>query len=88
MMIGSYRGFYCEPSKEELEESKKILVEELCEDIRRIAKEYPEEFFIINDTRDFPIGITGKTIGVKIDVPTVSHKIKELKITKSNLKGE
>lgn len=77
MLFGICFAFPSEPSPEELELAKEYLVGELCNTVRKLAKEYPEEFFIIKDTRDFPIHNSVKTIAAKLDAPTISEKLKE-----------
>lgn len=75
-VFGNYEATDRIPSTEEIEKAKERVVEKLCEEIRKLSKEYPEEFFIIHDAADFPfpIGNTVMTIGAKLIAPTIKNK--------------
>jgi hypothetical protein len=57
-----------------MEKAKEKILEDICNELRRISKKYPEEFFIIKDTRDFPIDNTAMTIGAKVLIPSATNK--------------
>ena len=61
------------PIEEELRVSKQIVVELLCDEIKRLAKEEPDQFFMLY--RNCPEG--KMTLGAKLVAPTV--KIDKLK---------
>lgn len=69
---GSYRMTKGEASEEEISRMKEAVVEEICAEIRRIAKER-EDFFIIKSGARFP-GLDesiATTVGAKFVLPTV-----------------
>lgn len=72
--FGTYQAFAFEPTTEQLETAKGVIVEELCNEIRRLSQEHPEEFFITKDTRNSPIDNSVLTIGAKLIVPNMKIK--------------
>ena len=74
MEFGIFQAFAYKPPAELLEAAKEKMVEQLCDEIRRLSKEYPEEFFITKDTSDFPFDNSVLTIGAKVIAPTISQK--------------
>ena len=69
---GSYRMTEGEASEEEIALMKDTLVEEICNEIRKIAKER-DDFFIIKVGARFP-GVDEEivtTVGAKFELPTV-----------------
>ena len=73
-IFGHYLGFENTPTKEEMEVAKEAVVEALCGEIRRLSNTYPEEFFIIEDTSNFPVGSMVCTVGAKLIAPTIEEK--------------
>lgn len=74
--FGTFEAFCFKATTEQLEMAKEKIVNFLCDEIRRLSKEYPEEFFIIKDTSDFPIDNSVLTIGAKLIAPTISNQNK------------
>lgn len=74
MYFGNYVAFDKVPTKEEIDEAREKIVERLCDEIRCLSKEYPEEFFIVKDVSQFPIDKIVMTIGAKLDAPTIQNK--------------
>ena len=72
--FGTFEAFGFKPTAEQLEMSKEKIVNYLCDEIRRLSKEYPEEFFITKETSHFPIDTSVLTIGAKLIAPTISNK--------------
>ena len=64
MLIGDYVKVDKDATAEEIEKAKEKVVESLCNEIHRIAKER-DDFFIIHNVDD------GKTIAAKFELPTV-----------------
>ena len=73
-IFGHYLGFENTPTEEEMEAAKETVVEVLCDAIRRLSRTYPEEFFIIKDTSNFPVGSMVCTVGAKLIAPTIEEK--------------
>lgn len=71
--FGVYRLFTSEDTKEKIETAKAEMVEELCDEIRRLSKEYPEEFFITKNIRKSPIDEFDLSIGAKLIIPTITN---------------
>ena len=74
MIIGDFCGFPFIPPEEEIEKAKDAIVKSLCNEIVRLSKEYPEEFFITKDMSEFPVDNYVLTIGAKLILPTISNK--------------
>ena len=72
-MFGDYVALHNEHSKEEIKEAREKVVEDLCNAIRRIADECPEDFFIEKDIEGL------HTIGAKLVVPYMPSEPKKEK---------
>ena len=72
--FGTWEAFVFDPTTEQIEMAKEKIVNWLCDEIRRVSKEYPNEFFIVKDTRHFPLDTSVLTIGAKLIAPTLSIK--------------
>ena len=73
---GSYRMAEGKASEEEIALMKVAVVEEICNEIRKIAKER-DDFFIVKQGERFP-GLSNEemtTVGAKFQLPTVKTKI-------------
>lgn len=70
--FGNYQAFNIQPTTEQIELAKEKIVNDLCDEVRRLSKEHPEQFFIIKDTSNFPIDNSVLTIGAKLIAPTIS----------------
>ena len=75
MLCGYYVEVQGEVSEEEITRAKELVVEEICNQIREIARER-EDFFIIKNGARFP-GLDEEivtTVGAKFELPTVKEK--------------
>lgn len=74
-LLGSVHFGNSKLTEEALAESKGIVLDELYEGILNIAKEYPDEFFIVNyhDDHDL-VSPQYYSVGAKIAIPTVLSK--------------
>lgn len=73
IMIGDYVCIRGGVSEEALKEAKEELLNNICKEIRRIAEQKPNEFFIIK--KQMPVGPLGEecdTVACKLILPTVS----------------
>ena len=74
-MFGEFIAFLDEPTTKDITKARKTLVKKMCRVIKKLAKDYPEEFFIEKDCRQFPGG-TVYTVGAKLSVPYMSSDLK------------
>ena len=58
------------------EKARKKLVKSMCGEIKRLAKEYPENFFIQKDCRGFIMDPVVYSVGTKLSVPHMSSDLK------------
>ena len=73
VMIGDYVCIRGGVSEEALKEAKEELLNNICKEIRGIAEQKPDEFFIIK--KQMPVGPLGEecdTVACKLILPTVS----------------
>lgn len=73
IMIGDYVCIRGEATDEALNAAKDELLNNICEEIRKIAAQKPDEFFIIK--KQMPVGPLGEecdTVACKLILPTVS----------------
>lgn len=73
IMIGDYVCIRGGVSEEALKEAKEDLLNKIFEEIRCIAEQKPDEFFIIK--KQMPVGPLGEecnTVACKLILPTVS----------------
>ena len=68
--FGTVRWFAEIPTDEAVKTVKEELVEEMCNEIRRLAAKYPDEFFIVTESLSRPY----MTIGAKITLPTLTRR--------------
>ena len=73
-MTGSFEPFYRKPSHEEMEKAKEKVLNDICDGIRTLANENPEEFFIIKEIKDFPVTNAIMSVGAKVFVPSATNK--------------
>lgn len=71
-MFGDYVALSSE-TETEIEAVRKTIVDDLCDEIRRIARKYPEDFFIEKDIEGL------HTIGAKLVVPYMPSEPKKEK---------
>lgn len=74
---GCYLATEGEASEEEIARMKEAVVEQMCEDIRKLARER-EDFFIIKKNGERVPGLDGNiitTVAVKYLLPTVKDNI-------------
>ena len=76
MMYGEFIKVDGEMTEEKLEEAKEILLDKICNGIRKIAKENSEQFFIVKDFSESDSIFKGDyfTVGCKFELPTISSE--------------
>ena len=75
-MFGQCIFFLDFPTDKAIKKARKKLVKSMCGTIKRLAKEYPEKFFIQKDCRDFIISPMVYSVGTKLSVPHMSSDLK------------
>lgn len=75
-MFGEYVSICGEATIKVIKKARKTLVKNMCREIKRLAKDYPEEFFIEKDCRQFPVGVAVYTVGAKLVVPNMPRQLK------------
>ncbi|MBQ3021931.1 MAG: hypothetical protein IJD91_01210 [Clostridia bacterium] len=72
--FSSQVAFVYEPTIEKIEKAKQTVVEDLCNEIRNLANEYPEYFFVINKPIKVLFNKIAYTVGAKLIAPTIDER--------------
>ena len=74
MLIGCYYEIKGEATEEVIADIKKKVVNQLCRDIRKIAKEN-DDLFIVKTLPHLLLSEITTTVGVKVELPTIKDDI-------------
>lgn len=74
-MFGEYESFCVMPSKEDIYAARRRIVQNLCNEVKRLARECPEEFFVEKEVTGLSFMTPAVyTVGAKLIAPTVRNK--------------